>query len=1003
MSKVDTRKPSSDTDGQRHNAGQSLYNPSYNPAQRLYDEEFNSIRSNDENSEFSAIASNLDDTLSNGRKIINDNADNPNGNIDKVKQKEHTDLAPRIGRNTATKSKPKKRWQLFTNKKLRGKSSLITVALVLFGGGSVMTLVSSPALVIVQLKEVLTQDLNDQVKALDTRSSLMIRAKLKTTTTGSCGVVKVACNWGHMTIEQANSLRAAGAQIDLDTTNSPKGRGKPTKISFIDETTKQPVTITTPADFARHSANNPTFRKMMVKAYNPAYVGTSDRIALAVYKQFKSTKNSGIRGETDEERTKSFNESVKNGDSDARLNTLRPETDSEGKPTGDYLDENDQKVSTDDKAVIDDTARVGQEGAKLGTANVANSVVNGLKVTAVAETGCSIWMTSRALQGIAKTTMLVNAARAAQAGLLGPADKSKAGDAVEGEMTFVGNLITKTDSRKEVTDESKLGQTSPTTAPPIIANPDYGKDATDAPGPSVAMHGGAPELDVRASQFMLSGGFAGTMAGINQLVARAVTGGTGSPQDISRICRTLRNPLIQTGTLAAGVAVGAGSFGLFTAAGIGASLLISMAMPYMLSKTADVLSGNAFQNLSGMNYGDAMFVGTSALLGGIALKRGMKPLSSKQAVAYTEATKVTNDQYATTQRDIAKVTPFDISNQYSFLGSLTRTVLPFANQSKKSLGSTALSVASLVPASLSLTSSTTKAAATIERFEKCPDTEYERLNIGADIFCNVRYGLDDEELAIDPIENANWMASTGNIDPESEKGDVKDNGQVWNYQKFLDECVNRTEGWGEEGVEGATGDGTACLSAENEAVNKRFRVYTFDQTVSDSLDSKKVDTTPGTSGFATGEKGVVSSDGWAYPTVVSATTMTQNWHSPEHKGVDIAGPLNTALFAARDGKVVQSGPADGFGNWIIIQHDVDGQRVDTVYGHMYNDGLLVKVGDTVKAGQQIGKMGSNGQSTGSHLHFEVWNGGRFNGKDVDPQPIIEKAKNARPSDAARNV
>lgn len=1006
MSKLDTQKPSSDTDGQRYNAGQN----SYNPSQTDYENRFDKIKAAEEelgdldnswNAEYQGKnGSNLklhgDDVKSNY------NADDISANIDKVKEKEQADLAPRIGRSTPANGKPKKRWQLFTSKKLRGKSSLITVALVLFGGGGIMALVSTPTLVIVQLKEVFSQDLNDQVKALDTRSSLMIRAKLKTATTGSCGVVKVACKWGHMTLEQANSLRAAGAQIDLDTTDSPEGRGKPTKISFYDESTKQTVDITSAEDFARQSANNPSFRKIMVKAYNPAYVGTSDRVALGVYKLFKIAKNTGIKGDTDEERRKSLNESIKNGSDEVTTNRLRPETDSEGRPTGDYLDENDQRVTAADRAVIEDTARVGQEASKLGTANVATSVANGLKVTAVAENACTAWIATRAVQGAAKTKMLYDAGRAAQLGLLGPADKSKAGDADEGEMTTVGDMITKTDARKEVPDESKLEQTNASTPPPMIANPDYGKDATDAPGPSVAMHGGAPELDIRASQFMLSGGFVGTMSAMTRLIVKAIPGAK-SPQDITRACKTLRNPIVQAGTLAAGVAVGAGSFGLYTAAGIGASLLISMATPYMLSRTVDIMSGNVFQNLSGLNYGDAMFVGTSALLGTMAMKRGMKPLSSKQAVAYANATKQTNDQYATIQRDIAKAAPFDVSNQYSFLGSLTRTVLPYANQSKKSIGSVALNLASFVPASLSFTSSTTKAAATAERFEKCPDSEYQRLNIGADIFCNVRYGLDEEELAIDPIENANWMARTGNIDTESDDGASKDNGQKWNLAKFEKECIEREDGWGEDSADDGVGDGTDCLSAENEAVNKRFRVYKVDQTVSDSLDTKKVDTTPGTTGFSTGEQGPVSSDGWAYPTVVSATTFTQAWKSPTHKGVDIAGPLNTALFAARDGKVVQSGPASGFGNWIVIQHDVDGQRVDTVYGHMYNDGLLVKVGDQVKAGQQIGKMGNNGQSTGSHLHFEIWNGGRFGGKDIDPQPIIEKAKTAPARDRSRDV
>ena len=63
---------------------------------------------------------------------------------------------------------------------------------------------------------------------------------------------------------------------------------------------------------------------------------------------------------------------------------------------------------------------------------------------------------------------------------------------------------------------------------------------------------------------------------------------------------------------------------------------------------------------------------------------------------------------------------------------------------------------------------------------------------------------------------------------------------------------------------------------------------------------------------------------------------------------------------------VNAGPAQGFGNWVVIKHD--GGEV-SVYGHMrdYN----VSVGQRVSAGEQIAKIGNEGQSTGPHLHFEI--------------------------------
>ena len=95
-----------------------------------------------------------------------------------------------------------------------------------------------------------------------------------------------------------------------------------------------------------------------------------------------------------------------------------------------------------------------------------------------------------------------------------------------------------------------------------------------------------------------------------------------------------------------------------------------------------------------------------------------------------------------------------------------------------------------------------------------------------------------------------------------------------------------------------------------------------------------------------------------------------------HAGIDIANAIGTPILAIMDGTVIDSGPASGYGNWIRIQHS-DGSV--SVYGHMST--LAVSVGQSVTAGQQIAGMGSEGFSTGSHLHFEIHPSG--NGA-VDP-------------------
>ncbi|MDY5161057.1 M23 family metallopeptidase [Actinotignum urinale] len=94
-----------------------------------------------------------------------------------------------------------------------------------------------------------------------------------------------------------------------------------------------------------------------------------------------------------------------------------------------------------------------------------------------------------------------------------------------------------------------------------------------------------------------------------------------------------------------------------------------------------------------------------------------------------------------------------------------------------------------------------------------------------------------------------------------------------------------------------------------------------------------------------------------------------------HTGQDMAAPMGTPIHAVADGEVQHAGAGtEGYSNnLIIIKHTVRGETFYTYYIHMYDDGVFVKPGDKVKAGDVIGAVGSNGNSTGPHLHFEVHN------------------------------
>ena len=100
-----------------------------------------------------------------------------------------------------------------------------------------------------------------------------------------------------------------------------------------------------------------------------------------------------------------------------------------------------------------------------------------------------------------------------------------------------------------------------------------------------------------------------------------------------------------------------------------------------------------------------------------------------------------------------------------------------------------------------------------------------------------------------------------------------------------------------------------------------------------------------------------------------------------HAGIDIGAPMYTKIVAPIDAKVIFSGPRGGYGNMIILDH---GQGVTSRYAH--NSKLLVKVGQQVKKGDKIALMGSTGQSTGPHLHYEI----RVDGIAVDPLKYLSR-------------
>lgn len=113
----------------------------------------------------------------------------------------------------------------------------------------------------------------------------------------------------------------------------------------------------------------------------------------------------------------------------------------------------------------------------------------------------------------------------------------------------------------------------------------------------------------------------------------------------------------------------------------------------------------------------------------------------------------------------------------------------------------------------------------------------------------------------------------------------------------------------------------------------------------------------------------------------SAPTTSKGKGSTQHDGIDIGGSVNgQAADSIGGGKVTEVGyDENGYGNYVVVDH---GDGYTSLYGHLQK--ATVKQGDTVSAGQQVGVIGSTGNSSGPHLHLRV----HKNGQSIDPRTVI---------------
>ncbi|MGM9921619.1 MAG: peptidoglycan DD-metalloendopeptidase family protein [Bhargavaea sp.] len=181
---------------------------------------------------------------------------------------------------------------------------------------------------------------------------------------------------------------------------------------------------------------------------------------------------------------------------------------------------------------------------------------------------------------------------------------------------------------------------------------------------------------------------------------------------------------------------------------------------------------------------------------------------------------------------------------------------------------------------------------------------------------------------------------------------------------------------GEKKVAQAGKDGRKEMLSVTETVNGKTvsEKVLEDKVVEEPVDELVLNGTKAVEGVSTGKFIWPAQGGYI------SSQKGQRW-GRQHNGIDIARPKGKAILSADAGTVTETGPLGGFGNRVVVDH---GNGYTTLYAHLAS--ISVKPGQKLAQGQKLGVMGSTGNSTGVHLHFEV----RKNGQLINPLTVVSQ-------------
>lgn len=767
-----------------------------NPGESDYDRKFNDIAKQEESGTLDDIESRYNDTADDSQE---------NKNIQRAKDRENNPSQPwKYEHNDEKKKKVTGRFS-----GLKKKGPLAAIGLTVIGGLIGVTGLLSPSILLVHMKEALVKKFNTQTTSMEARSRVLTLAKLAPTPAGVCtGAMTVQCKEATMTDDDVARYKSQGIEVE-QAGDKIDGRTKPASFSFNGEKITQ-------ANFDTFYDTNTEFRSAVKIAGNTSEeIGFADRIWQKVATADGITKNRPLVDGDDAAKEKSIETEVKNGKKIAITDPINCTgdtcTDSSGKPLSDTESAAARAAKAEAAEVAEQVVGASENSAEKAIANVASatgtSPLSAVKVTGPLDLACQAYTAVRALGYAAKTVRAVQLARYAMV-FLTTADEIKDGTAKPEDVAYLGGILT------SVAYDAKGAIKR--------------KAAMDSFGMQYTLFGNVGKSDSYVSQFMAGGGLTGDLVAVTSYI-NTMLGKT----PVST-CATLNNTWVQVGSTAAGIilllipGVNVAVTAADVIKGVGTAA-VSVGLALLPELLKDIVAGTVTKNLKGEDSGNAITSGSGALMSSLAQNGGGGTLSVDDAVAYNGQQNEIQAQIAVEDR--AKLSPLDISNSNTFLGSIVSSMLPTLSQSV-STTNTISGISSIITQSLGSifpTSSALTAAETRAGYTSCTDPDYVAQEIATDPFCNPIYGIPVQYLGTDPVQVATELESSGDIDPTTGAAISGSS-----YSNYLTNCINRTEPIGSTGAAGTGSDGSECKVT---ALNAKYYLYTVDQRVSGNMDS----------------------------------------------------------------------------------------------------------------------------------------------------------------------